>query len=63
MEIIAGCVTNVQKKERCLNILLKDWFEYTTKYFVENEYNTINSLVNQISKQVSVLVCFNIVDE
>lgn len=56
MEIIAGCITNPQKKECCLNYLLKDWFEYTTKYFIENEYNTINSLVNQISKQVSVLI-------
>lgn len=52
MEIIAGCISDTQKKEQSLQALLRDWYAYTTTEFVTNEYNEINDLLNRLSNSV-----------
>ena len=54
MEIIAGCITDPSKKNTCLSCLLEDWYAFSVHSLVDQEYEEINTLFNQLSTQVLI---------
>lgn len=52
MEILSGSISNEEKRVTCLQILLQDWYSFTTSSYVQSEYTCINDQLNQLSKLV-----------
>lgn len=52
MEILSGSISNEDKRTQCLQILLQDWYSFTTTSYVQAEYTSINDQLNQLSKLV-----------
>lgn len=52
IEILSGSISNEDKRTQCLQILLQDWYTFTTTSYVQAEYTSINDQLNQLSTLV-----------
>ena len=52
MEILVSGITNEKAKHSCLVILMNDWTQFIVKNLAESGYDSLNSMLNQITMSV-----------